>query len=55
MRGRYCAAMVRTAETNRRTAELYQWYAALAEASFWAPVFFLYFAAYLSLDAELSL
>lgn len=55
MRGRYCAVMVRTAEPNRRTAELYQWYAALAEASFWVPVFFLYFAAYLPLDAVLSL
>ncbi|MDP6479759.1 MAG: MFS transporter [Phycisphaerales bacterium] len=44
-----------TAEPNRRTADLYLWYATLAEASFWVPVFFLYFAAYLPLDAVLSL
>jgi hypothetical protein len=42
-------------DLNRRTADLYQWYATLAEASFWVPVFFLYFAAYLPLDAVLSL
>ena len=41
--------------SNRRTAELYQWYATLAEASFWVPVFFLYFAAYMPLDAVLQL
>ncbi|MDP7071113.1 MAG: hypothetical protein QF561_07170 [Phycisphaerales bacterium] len=40
---------------DRRTADLYQWYATLAEASFWVPVFFLYFAAYLPLDAVLLL
>ena len=44
-----------TAEPNRRTADLYLWYATLAEASFWVPVFFLYFAAYLPLDAVLFL
>jgi len=42
-------------DLNRRTADLYQWYASLAEASFWVPVFFLYFAAYMPLDAVLSL
>lgn len=52
---RYGAAMWRIANPNRRTAELYQWYATLAEASFWVPVFFLYFAAYMPLDAVLSL
>lgn len=40
---------------DRRTADLYQWYATLTEASFWVPVFFLYFAAYMPLDAVLSL
>lgn len=40
---------------DRRTADLYQWYASLAEASFWVPVFFLYFASYMPLDAVLSL
>jgi hypothetical protein len=40
---------------DRRTADLYQWYATLAEASFWVPVFFLYFAAYMPLDAVLLL
>ena len=40
---------------DRRTADLYQWYASLAEASFWVPVFFLYLAAYMPLDAVLSL
>ncbi|MDP7028861.1 MAG: hypothetical protein QF733_01410 [Phycisphaerales bacterium] len=42
-------------DRNRRTADLYQWYATLAEASFWVPVFFLYLAAYLPLDAVLIL
>ncbi len=42
-------------DANRRTADLYQWYATLAEASFWVPVFFLYLAAYLPLDAVLLL
>ncbi len=40
---------------NRRTADLYQWYAAFSNASFWVPVFFLYLAAYLPLDAVLIL
>jgi MFS family permease len=40
---------------DRRTADLYQWYATLTEASFWVPVFFLYFASYMPLDAVLSL
>lgn len=42
-------------QNARRTADLYQWYATLAEASFWVPVFFLYLAAYLPLDAVLLL
>jgi len=42
-------------DPNRRTADLYQWYATLAEASFWVPVFFLYLAAHLPLDAVLIL
>lgn len=40
---------------HRRTADLYQWYATLAEASFWVPVFFLYLASYLPLDSVLLL
>ena len=42
-------------QTARRTANLYQWYATFAEASFWVPVFFLYLAAYFPLDAVLLL
>ena len=49
----WCPSM--SVDLNRRTADLYQWYASLAEASFWVPVFFLYFAAYMPLDAVLSL
>ncbi|MCH2140321.1 MAG: MFS transporter [Phycisphaerales bacterium] len=47
--------MQKNVDFNRRTADLYQWYATLAEASFWVPVFFLYLAAYLPLDAVLIL
>ena len=38
-----------------RTADLYQPYATLAEASFWVPVFFIYFAALLPLEEVLLL
>lgn len=38
-----------------RTAERYQRYASLAEASFWVPVFFIYFAALLPLSDVLVL
>ena len=38
-----------------RTADLYQRYALFAEASFWVPVFFIYFAALLPLEEVLYL
>jgi MFS family permease len=40
---------------NLRTADRYQWYASLAEASFWVPVFFIYFATLLPLADVLVL
>ena len=41
--------------THLRTADLYQRYALFAEASFWVPVFFIYFAALLPLEDVLKL
>jgi MFS family permease len=42
-------------EAMERNARLYPWYAALFNAFFWMPVFFLYFGAHLSLSRVLQL
>lgn len=47
--------MADSSEAMRRNVRLYPWYAALFNAFFWMPVFFLYFGAHLPLAQVLQL